>query len=94
MKKDFKTEMEDELRPEYNLRELLKGGVRGKYAERYRAGTNLVLLAPDVAEAFPTEEAVNQALRLVIELTKLPSRKKRGIAKKQEALSVSIKNSK
>ena len=61
--------MEDELRPEYNLRELLKGGVRGKYAERYRAGTNLVLLAPDVAEAFPTEEAVNQALRLVIELT-------------------------
>lgn len=76
MKKDFKPEMDDELRPEYNLRELLKGGVRGKYVERYRAGTNLVLLAPDVAEAFPTEEAVNQALRLVIELTKLPSRKK------------------
>jgi hypothetical protein len=94
MKKNFETEMEDELRPEYNLRELLKRGVRGKYAERYRAGTNLVLLAPDVAEAFPTEESVNQALRLVIELTKLPSRKKRGIAKKKKALSVSIENSK
>ena len=94
MKKDFKTEMEDELRPEYNLRELIKGGVRGKYVERYRAGTNLVLLAPDVAEAFPTEEAVNQALRLVIELTKLPSRKKRGIAKKKEALSTSVEHSK
>ena len=94
MKKDFKTEMEDELRPEYNLRELLKGGIRGKYTERYRAGTNLVLLAPDVAEAFPTEEAVNQALRLVIELTKLPSRKKRTVTKKKEALSVSIETGK
>ena len=42
-------------------------------AERYRAGTNLVLLAPDVAHAFPTEEAVNQALRLVIQLAKIPT---------------------
>lgn len=52
------SEMDDELRPEYDLRKLLKGGVRGKYIERYRAGTNVVLLAPDVAHAFPTEEAV------------------------------------
>ncbi len=52
MKKKRKSEMDDELRPEYDLHELLKGGVRGKYAERYRAGTNLVLLAPDVAKAF------------------------------------------
>jgi len=93
MKKDIKIEMEDELRPEYNLRELLKRGVRGKYVERYRAGTNLVLLAPDVAEAFPTEETVNQALRLVMELTKLPSRKKRGIAKKKETLPTSAESS-
>lgn len=92
MKKDFKTEMEDELRPEYNLRELLKSGVRGKYAERYRAGTNLVLLAPDVAEAFPTEEAVNQALRLVIELTKVPTHKKRKISKKKAVPSVSTES--
>jgi len=63
--------MDDELRPEYDLRELLKGGVRGKYVERYRAGTNLVLLDPDVAKAFPSEEAVNEALRLVIQLARL-----------------------
>jgi len=63
--------MDDELRPEYDLRELLKGGVRGKYVERYRAGTNLVLLDPDVAKAFPSEKAVNEALRLVIQLARL-----------------------
>jgi len=62
----------DDLRPDYDLKELLKGGVQGKYADRYREGTNLVLLAPDVARAFPTEEAVNEALRLVIQLKKLP----------------------
>src|SRR5437867_1360862 len=73
MKKKRKSEMDDELRPEYDLIQLLKGGVRGKYAERYRAGTNLVLLAPDVAHAFPTEEAVNQALRLVLQLAKIPT---------------------
>lgn len=64
-----KSKVEDELRPEYNLRELLKGGVRGKYAKRYRAGTNLVLLEPDVARAFTNERAVNEALRLVIRLS-------------------------
>ena len=73
MKQDADREMDDDLRPEYDLAQLLKDGVRGKYAERYRAGTNLVLLAPDVAHAFPTEEAVNQALRLVIELAKIPT---------------------
>ena len=72
MKKDSEQAMDD-LRPEYDLTQLLKGGVRGKYAECYRAGTNLVLLAPDVAHAFPTEEAVNQALRLVIQLAKIPT---------------------
>ena len=63
---------EDELRPEYNLRELLQGGIRGKYARRYEEGTNIVLLAPDVADAFPSEEAVNEALRLVMRLSKIP----------------------
>ncbi len=75
MKKKMASENDDELRPEYDLHELLKGGVRGKYAERYRAGTNLVLLAPDVAKAFPNEQAVNEALRLVIKLTKIPESK-------------------
>ena len=65
-------ELEDELRPEYDLSELLKHAVRGKYAARYKAGTNLVLLAPDVAEAFPNEQAVNDALRLVMQLAKIP----------------------
>ena len=51
-------DMDDELRPEYDLVTLLKDGERGKYAERYKAGTNLVLLDPDVAHAFPTAEAV------------------------------------
>ena len=63
----------DELRPEYDLRQLLKGGVRGKYAKGYHAGTNLVLLDPEVRKAFASERAVNDALRLVIELRKIGS---------------------
>ena len=65
------TELNDELRPEYDMKALLKDGVRGKYAVRYHAGTNLVLLEPDVAKAFPNEKAVNDALKLVIKLTKI-----------------------
>ena len=55
----------DELRREYNLK-ALKGGVRGKYYRRYQAGTNLVLLDPDVADAFPDAKAVNEALRVLV----------------------------
>jgi len=77
MKKQSAPEMQDELRPEYDLRELLKDGVRGKYAARYREGTNLVRLAPDVASAFPNDEAVNEALRLVLQLTRIPAPPKR-----------------
>ncbi len=62
----------DELRPEYDLT-ALKGRVRGKYVDRYNAGTNLVLLDEDVAMAFPTTEAVNKALRELIRGTD-PSR--------------------
>lgn len=72
MKTKRKAEMADELRPEYDFRALLKGGVRGKYAARYRAGTNLIPLEPDVSRAFANDAAaVNQALRLVIQLTKV-----------------------
>ncbi len=53
------------------MKSLLKGGARGKYAKRYRAGTNLILLEPDVAKAFPNDKAVNEALRLVMKLTKV-----------------------
>jgi hypothetical protein len=59
----------DELRREYDFSKL-KGGVRGKYAARYRAGTNLVLLSPDVAEHFPDEQSVNTALRALIHAAK------------------------
>lgn len=52
----------DEMRPEYDLR----GGVRGKYFAEYQKGTNLILLAPDVAKIFPNSEAVNKALRQVV----------------------------
>ncbi len=57
----------DELRPEYK-REDLGEGVRGKYYEQYQSGTNLVRLDPDVAAAFPNSEAVNKALRSLMEL--------------------------
>ena len=50
---------DDELLPEYDL----KDGVRGKYVERYRQGTNVVLLDADVAEKFQPSESVNEALR-------------------------------
>ncbi len=66
------SELDDELRPEYDLTPLLKEAVRGKYAAQYKEGTNLVLLAPDVAEAFPTPDAVNDALRLVLRLSQIP----------------------
>ena len=59
--------MSDELRPEYD-ESLLKDGVRGKYAERYAAGTNIIRLASDVAATFPDDESVNEALRWVIRL--------------------------
>lgn len=59
--------MEDELRSEYDFSKL-EGGVWGKYVERYHSGTNLVLLDPDVAQAFPSDEAVNEALRLLLKI--------------------------
>lgn len=65
--------IDDDVRQEYDLSELLKGGVRGKYAERYKAGSNVVVLAPDVAKAFPTEEAVNETLRLVMRIAQIPA---------------------
>ena len=71
--KTRKNKTNDDLRPEYDLGQLLKGGVRGKYAKRYHASTNLVLLDPDVRKAFRSERAVNKALRLVIELRKVGS---------------------
>ena len=50
---------DDEMRPEYDLR----GGVRGKYYERYKQGTNVVHLEPDIAKVFRDSATVNEALR-------------------------------
>ena len=61
------TELNDELRSEYD-ETLLKNGVRGKYAEQYAAGTNIVRLDPDVASAFPNEESVDEALCSVLKV--------------------------
>jgi hypothetical protein len=69
MKRTDKTESKDELRQKHDLAKM-KGGVRGKYAERGRQGSNVVVLAPDVAEAFPNADAVNEALRLLINVAK------------------------
>jgi hypothetical protein len=68
-KKASNRKMADDLRPEYNLSKL-KGGVRGKYAKRFRKGTNLVLLSPDVARFFPDEQSVNAALKSLVNIAK------------------------
>lgn len=67
MKKTNRTD--DEMRPDYDFASM-KGGVRGKYYERYREGVNIVLLDPEVTQAFPSEESVNEALRGVLNTTR------------------------
>jgi len=62
-------EFSDEMRPEYDLRKLKFVG-RGIYAERYRSGTNIVLLDPDIRAAFPDDESVNEALRVIAKAAK------------------------
>ena len=52
----------DDLRPEYPA-ELIRSGIRGKYAKRFREGSNVVIIDPDLSDAFPNSKAVNEALR-------------------------------
>ena len=59
MKSDKPSEHRDDLRPQYDFR----GGIRGKYAESYQEGTNVVVLDPDIASHFKDSREVNQALR-------------------------------
>jgi hypothetical protein len=75
-KRTEKKKVRDELRPEFDFRKL-KGGVRGRYATRHKAGTNLVFLSPDVAGHFPNERSVNAALRRLIRVAKAQSRRAR-----------------
>jgi hypothetical protein len=74
----------DELRPEYDLN-ALGGGVRGKYYKQAAAGTNLVLLEPDVARAFPDSSSVNRALRLLKEVATKSSKGKTSAGAKRRA---------
>ena len=77
----------DEMRPEYDLTKLKFVG-RGIYAKRYRSGTNLVLLEPDVRKAFPDDESVNEALRAVAKVAKRQAaRAKRPQGRKQASKS-------
>ena len=79
MKKASMQRQSDELRPEYDLK-ALKGVVRGKSYRRAMAGTNLVLLEPDVARSFPDSESVNRALRLLRDVATRSSRHARSTA--------------
>ena len=65
----------NELLPEYDFSSM-KGGVRGKYVARLKKGSNLVLLEPDVASAFPTETAANEALRAVLKASQVVRRRR------------------
>jgi hypothetical protein len=72
MKKNRKvSEKSDEMRPEYDF----SGGVRGKYVQRFREGTNIVILEPDVAAEFKDSAAVNDALREVLKSRRKGSRR-------------------
>ena len=63
MKKNSKqADSSDEMRPEYDFSQ----GIRGKYVQRFREGTNIIVLDPDVAAEFKNSAAVNEALRKVL----------------------------
>ena len=76
----------DELRRVYGRSDLGKG-VRGKYLKAYRAGTNLVLLRPEVAAVFPTSEAVNNALGSLIEVAEHSAGKARRVGRRRKTAS-------
>ncbi len=70
MNKDYD---EYELREEYDLSQL-PIVPKGRYAPGHRMGKNVIVLAPDVAQAFPDDDAVNEALRLILQLTQIPQK--------------------
>ena len=71
-----RTPEKDECRPEYDFASM-KGGVRGKYTRRFAAGSNVALIDPDLAKAFPTDRAVNDALWTVVRASRVLKRSKR-----------------
>ena len=72
MQKPNKSE-DYELRDEYDLSKMTIVA-KGRYAPHQRVGKNVVLLAEDVVKVFPTDEAVNEALRLVMQMAQIPSK--------------------
>jgi len=66
MKRTSDKVSESQMRAEYDF----SHGVRGKYAGRYTQGTNVVVLDPDVAKAFPNADAVNSSLRALADLAR------------------------
>jgi hypothetical protein len=84
MKKASAKKNDDDLRSEYDLARL-KGGVRGKYYREATAGTNLVLIDPELATVFPDTESVNRALRLLADTAESATNRKglRPVAKRR-----------
>jgi hypothetical protein len=85
MKKASVKKNKDALRPEYDLSKL-KGGVRGKYYKQATAGTNLVLIDPELTEVFPDTESVNRALRLLADTAASVTGVKRQLSKSHTQL--------
>lgn len=77
MKKESTEKPAEDMPKEYDLSQL-KGGVRGKYFRQVAAGTNLVLIEPDLSILFPDSESVNRALRLLADTAKAATTPKRG----------------
>lgn len=84
--KNDKESVKDELRPEYKHSDFPDGLVRGKYSNRLKESSNVIVLRPEVADAFPNEEAVNKALLSLIDIaqkTTRPTRRSTGSPKKR-----------
>lgn len=85
MKQASAERLNDDLRPEYDLSQL-KGGVRGKYYRQAVAGTNLMLIEPELAKVFRDSESVNRALRLLVDTAEAaagPARRRHGVPNKR-----------
>ena len=83
MKKASAKKNNSDIRPEYDLSKL-KGGVRGKYYRKASAGTNLVLIEPELTEVFPDTQSVNRALRLLVNTAALAAGKTRNRGKNKQ----------
>jgi hypothetical protein len=87
MKKASQTK-KDELRAEYKRSDFSGPLVRGKYVKWIRESTNIVVLKPEVAKAFPNEEAVNTALLSLIKIAQTTSRRTRSGSERSKASSL------